>query len=398
MLRSLIRKLSFIVLVLVFLFMGGITSLILAGGITTTTNTIKVTILNTTGSDVKNSVVSFRLSSQSLVDIGLIKSSAFNSEVHEGNTDIVYMPGTLQVQVEAAFNNASVDETTAANNSSSNDIIFPTADTEVVEFGLHNPATILIVDTSTVTDATWTITWEYYNGSSWSAFANVIDGTKGFTSPGIRKVSWDMPSSWPNSTLHSIESYWVRARVSAFTSSTVDPLGRQIWYETGQWTIFIDSLDNGRTTAYDVYYGGSTDLQTFYYYFPGNGGVIVTDTAALELGNNWDIDINGFFDVTTSTTGSGTQKDIFLKAGAMRIYPSAGNQITISITGSGVNTFFSASTDAGLSNYDTTFERASDELIGGTITTGTTGSSIGQTFNNTLNTTQSIGSKLDDPT
>src|SRR3989304_1422627 len=80
-------------------------------------------------------------------------------------------------------------------------------------------------------------------------------------------------------------------RVSAFTSLTVEPLGRQVWYETGQWWTFVNSLVDGFQTSYDVNVGGSTGIQTYHYYFPGDAGIVVADDPALELGNQWDIDI-----------------------------------------------------------------------------------------------------------
>lgn len=72
---------------------------------------------------------------------------------------------------------------------------------------------------------TWTITWEYWNGSTWSAL-NPTDNTIGFTSGsgGISKdVYWNIPTDWTTTTVQSTVGYWVRARVSSFTSITTQP-------------------------------------------------------------------------------------------------------------------------------------------------------------------------------
>ena len=376
--------------------LGAYVSLVvLASDVSTATNVVEVSILNSTGADIDDAVISVGVSTQSLVDAGLLSSSAFNSAIHEGATDIPYMPGTLKVAVESAYNNAAVSETTAANNSTSDDVTLPAGSGEVYEVAFHNPGTILYVDTSTVTDAVWTITWEYYDGSGWSSFSNVSDGTEEFSVVGIRKITWDRPTGWVESTLHSIDAYWARARVSAFTSLTVEPLGRQVWYETGQWWTFVNSLVDGFQTSYDVYVGGSTGIQTYHYYFPGDAGIVVADDPALELGNQWDIDISGYFD--TSAPEVGETKDIVHKNNAFRVYVSSAGTITITITGSGVSDFFSSSTDAEVGNLDTTYERARSELIGESVTTGATGSRVGQSYNTVQSASQSIGAKVDDP-
>ena len=396
MIKRIIRRVSFLVLFSILILVGGISTYVLAGGVSTATNSIKINFLNSSGSNSSGSVISFNLSTQSLVDLGILESDAFNSEIHEGTTDIVYMPGTLQVQLEAAFNNSSGDETSDANNNTINDVVLPSANSEVIEFGLHNSATILHINTGTVTDASWTVTWEYYNGATWKAFSVVSDGTIGFTVAGVQKVSWTKPTDWIDSTLHSVKSYWVRARVSGFTSLTISPLATQVWYETGEWWVFVPSLENGVTVSYDVYVGGGTDFQSFHNYFPGAGGITVSDSSSLEMGNNWDIDINGFFDMSTPVTGGGLSKNIVNKEGALRIYINTANQITISITGSGITSFFSESTDASLSNHASTYKVARDRLNGDEFTSSATGSRIGQAFN-TVTSSQIIGTKLDDP-
>ncbi len=100
-------------------------------------------------------------------------------------------------------------------------------------FGRDTTFGLVIINVSTAGAGTWTITWEYYNGSSWAALSGVTDGTTGFTVSGLKQVTFTVPGDWATVAVNSITKYWVRARISAFTSSTVSALGAQAWLATG---------------------------------------------------------------------------------------------------------------------------------------------------------------------
>lgn len=68
-----------------------------------------------------------------------------------------------------------------------------------------------------------TVTWEYYNGSTWASLT-VQDNTAGFRVPGVGSVHWVAPSDWSATAVNSITGYWVRARVSAVGSAPVGPV------------------------------------------------------------------------------------------------------------------------------------------------------------------------------
>jgi len=78
---------------------------------------------------------------------------------------------------------------------------------------------------------TWTITWEYYNGSAWTALAGVTDNTTGFTAAvGTRDVIFTIPTDWATTTVAAIaDKYWIRGRVSAYTAVTTQPLGTRAY-------------------------------------------------------------------------------------------------------------------------------------------------------------------------
>ena len=61
------------------------------------------------------------------------------------------------------------------------------------------------------------ITWEYWDGSSWTALAGVTDGTSNFTAAVAdgQEVTWTEPTDWARTTVNGVTGYYVRARLSA---------------------------------------------------------------------------------------------------------------------------------------------------------------------------------------
>jgi hypothetical protein len=129
---------------------------------------------------------------------------------------------------------AYTDETTEANEATGDDMTLlpatPAAE-DAYYFG-HASKTFDRVDVNLTQqgDGTWTITWEYWDGSAWTALSSVSDGTTGFTAAtGWASVTFDLPTDWETNTVDSVLAYWVRARVSAYTAVTTQPLGGQAY-------------------------------------------------------------------------------------------------------------------------------------------------------------------------
>jgi len=97
-------------------------------------------------------------------------------------------------------------------------------------FGSGSPFQPLRLNVSTAGVGVWTITWEYWNGLAWAALAGVTDNTNGFKIAGENFVQFTLPGDWATTTVGGIANmYWIRARVSAYTSLTVQPLGATAW-------------------------------------------------------------------------------------------------------------------------------------------------------------------------
>lgn len=83
--------------------------------------------------------------------------------------------------------------------------------------------------------------WEYWNGSAWTTVSTVFDtsnstvtdGTQPFKLTGSKYIQWQVPEDW---TAYDIagdptSQYWIRWRVTSFTSMTTGPAITQGWYK-----------------------------------------------------------------------------------------------------------------------------------------------------------------------
>jgi len=86
------------------------------------------------------------------------------------------------------------------------------------------------VKTANATAGTMQI--EYWNGAAWAALPGVSDGTSGFMVSGNKQVTFIQPGDWAQTNVGGIANlYWIRGRVSAYTSIVTQPKGNRafIW-------------------------------------------------------------------------------------------------------------------------------------------------------------------------
>ncbi|KKT86306.1 MAG: Cell wall surface anchor family protein [Parcubacteria group bacterium GW2011_GWA1_Parcubacteria_45_10] len=127
------------------------------------------------------------------------------------------------------FNGSTyADQTTASANTTLNDITFGSATTTsnpAAYFGMSYIFDQITTNVSTAGTA-GAITWEYWNGSTYSALT--VSGATNFTASGT--ISFTPPSNWAQNDPDAgggvtVTRYWVRARTS--TAYSVAPLGAQ---------------------------------------------------------------------------------------------------------------------------------------------------------------------------
>ncbi len=297
--------------------------LLRAGTTTTALYSAAVNITNTGTTDLDDVQAPFGYSAADLIAGNFIESDALNSHVHKGDTDVPAMPASNRIQVEGAVQQDGTvftEYTTAAQNTTQNDVPVLTGSPAVDDafyFGCDNPCRILTWNTDTVGVGTWTITYEYWDGTAFTALSGVDDRTAGFTVLGQKAVTWDMPADWATRTTtgSAVSSYWGRARVSAFTSITTQPLASRARYENGQWWTWVEDLNVNNQEQTTLYLGGSSDLVTAHQIFPGTSGIITGDVAGLELGSAYSIALSGRLDFSAA----GADTCILCKTGAITI-------------------------------------------------------------------------------
>lgn len=82
---------------------------------------------------------------------------------------------------------------------------------------------------STAGNGTWTVDWEYWDGDSWAALADVVDGTTAWeAAAGVVVVSFTQPVDWAANTVDSVLAYWVRSVIDDYSATTTAPVGSAV--------------------------------------------------------------------------------------------------------------------------------------------------------------------------
>ena len=160
-------------------------------------------------------------------------TSTVYSLVLNGISGLNWLGTTAATAMSGAITSAGVDETTAANNATIDDMTLPDGSlNSTYYFGSTYDFDKLTINISTPGVGAWAIVWEYWNGNGWSPLLNVVDNTSYFMAPaGNHDVTFTIPTDWTTSVLAPVATsqMWIRARVSSSTSITTAPLGAQSW-------------------------------------------------------------------------------------------------------------------------------------------------------------------------
>jgi hypothetical protein len=91
-------------------------------------------------------------------------------------------------------------------------------------FGASERFDFLDVVVTTALAGTLELTWEYWDGATWQTMPDLIDDTNSFQKVGRRSVSWSTPGAWASVVVNGLDFFWLRSRVSSFTSQAQQPL------------------------------------------------------------------------------------------------------------------------------------------------------------------------------
>lgn len=121
-----------------------------------------------------------------------------------------------------------------------------------------------------------------------------------------------------------VDSAWTRIAIR--DNSGADIPFMPAW-STNPWALWVTSINANTSVNYNLYTGPS-DMSATKYYFPGTGGMSVSDNANLEPAGNFSFSWSGYFDTT-----AGASKNLVSKTNALNVYvsPTVSSNITADI-------------------------------------------------------------------
>lgn len=89
----------------------------------------------------------------------------------------------------------------------------------------------LIFDIGTGATGGFSLVKEYWNGAAWISLPFITTTTSLFIATGLFSVHWLAPANWEPVAVDGVTAYWIRVRISAFTSMPTLPtqVNRQIY-------------------------------------------------------------------------------------------------------------------------------------------------------------------------
>lgn len=156
-------------------------------------------------------------------------------------------------------------------------------------------------------------------------------------------VAYDVSANFTANTTSLIATGMLNATAS--DAAMRDANGNDVLfmpgYDGNPWITFIDEIGADATITHYLYTCNVTGGE--YRYFPGPGGMTVSDDATLELGDNFTVTTKGFIDTTA------VGDNITSKEDALRTYVSASGNVTATFPST-------TDTDIWQSSYDITVD------------------------------------------
>lgn len=209
------------------------------------TNTFLDNMSTGTGETTKGDVIFEQLANSS----GVAEVTNFDYETAFNPNGLEVIARTRQQGLPNAAiqddNGAFLDQTTNANSASANDMNLlpgtPVVNEDRYLFGHAEQFGQIKLDIGTAGTGGFTITWEYFDGSSFVALSGVTDGTSSLSVLGENTVSWTIPGDWLATTINSQGPFfYVRAAYTAGTV-TITPLGTKVKLDVDKYLAFVQN-------------------------------------------------------------------------------------------------------------------------------------------------------------
>lgn len=145
----------------------------------------------------------------------------------------------LEEAVEGAVQNevgvGTTDYTTEANEATADDVVLvpdPLSNGDGFYVGSSHrfPWALFKIDTPGV--GSYTIDWQYWNGSAFTDLNVIYDSTNDFkmtTVADLGRIHAVTPSDWQKTTIEALNLFWFFAKIVTSGSMTTRPLATQIW-------------------------------------------------------------------------------------------------------------------------------------------------------------------------
>ncbi len=317
----------------------------------TTTNTGIVRFTYTTGTDFDTTDIGRDITnagggdSGTLLDFnstGATKYAWVRPDSFAAANDWDSTSGTVAVsndsfaQVWQVDNTTFVDQSSGANDATNaNWTVFPaTEDTsDYVAMGYRQKFKKVIFDYANGTAGVGgSVTWQYWNGSTWAALSGVSDGTTGFTATaGDGKVlTFTVPTDWATTSLNgSQQLYYIRALVAG-AYSTNPILDQGFIGGTGSVTQATAAASGGESLWANIYSIGTIESNTHLYIQQNSSNL-----TAYKASTDWWGD--GHIDILVNVKELGTETDEgYIKVFA-RQYSKTYSYYTVDLTAGGRN-------------------------------------------------------------
>lgn len=121
-------------------------------------------------------------------------------------------------------NGAYTDATYNANHPTTTTTMFPAtevANQDSAMFGHNERFSAIVLTMTTAATGTYTVDWQYYNGSTWTSLTD--DNNFQLNATGTTIVDYSIPDDWVAATFDSDSRYWIRCRLTSGTF-TVNPV------------------------------------------------------------------------------------------------------------------------------------------------------------------------------
>lgn len=220
--------------------------------------------------------------------IGPLTYTTFDNDLN------VTSPYSINIMLDGAAFDACIaddggsytDETTEAGDLTTGDMTLapagPVAE-DAYYFGASTRFNEMAIEVSTSAGVSvWTNVMEYWNGTTWTTLTVTDNSSSYENAAGIYHIYWTMPTDWVSTTVNSQGDYfYIRNRISAFTSNTNPPLARQARYYRDKSDWKISSLE----LSFDA--ASTCEVKVYRHSVNGRNYDILLDTTTLAANTSY---------------------------------------------------------------------------------------------------------------